>query len=240
MTKLIERNTTIPTRKSEVFSTADDGQTSVHVKVHQGEREIAAANKLLGDFQLSGIPPAPRGIPQIEVTFDIDANGIVNVSAKDRATNKEQSITITGSSNLNKDDIQRMVNEAASHADEDRKARETAEARNEADKLIYDTERSLKELGDKVPSDVKLEVENAVAAVRSTMETGDPDTLKSKNEELRQASYKLAEILYRSTGGGDAGEQTGPEGSYSPDGEGEAAETTAEQEDVIDAEFKPS
>ena len=240
MTKLIERNTTIPTRKSEVFSTADDGQTSVHVKVYQGEREIAAANKMLGDFQLSGIPPAPRGMPQIEVTFDIDANGIVNVSAKDRATSKEQSITISGSSNLNKDDIQRMVNEAASHAEEDRQLREAAEARNEADALIYRTEHSLKDLGDKVPSDVKLEVENAIAAVRAALEANETSELKSKTEELRQASYKLAEHVYKQTAS-EAGEQPGgpEEAGYSPNGEG-PAEAAADQEDVIDAEFKPS
>jgi len=240
MTKLIERNTTIPTRKSETFSTADDGQTSVHVKVHQGEREIAAANKLLGDFQLSGIPPAPRGVPQIEVTFDIDANGIVNVSAKDRASGKEQSITISGSSNLNKDDIQRMVNEAASHADEDRQLREAAVARNEADRMIYDTERSLKDLGDKVPSDVKLEVENALGALRAALEANDADDLKAKTEDLRQASYKLAEHLYKQTAA-EGGDQPGaPEGEYSPNGDGDAPEAAAEQEDVIDAEFKPS
>ncbi len=240
MTKLIERNTTIPTRKSETFSTADDGQTSVHVKVHQGEREIAAANKLLGDFQLSGIPPAPRGVPQIEVTFDIDANGIVNVSAKDRATGKEQSITISGSSNLNKDDIQRMVNEAASHADEDRKLREAAEAKNEADALVYRTEHTLKELGDKVPSDVKIEVENALGAVKAALEANDADDLKAKTEELRQSSYKLAEHMYKQTAA-EGGDQPGaPEGEYSPNGEGDAPEATAEQEDVIDAEFKPS
>ena len=239
MTKLIERNTTIPTRKSEVFSTADDGQSSVHVKVYQGEREIAAANKLLGDFQLSGIPAAPRGVPQIEVTFDIDANGIVNVSAKDRGTNKEQSITISGSSSLNKDDIQRMVNEAATHAEDDRKARETAEARNEADALVYRTEHSLKDLGDKVPSDVKIEIENAVGAVKTALEGSDAEDLKSKTEELRQASYKLAELMYKQTGGDQGG---GPEG-YSPNGDGEGPTepgAAAEEEDVIDAEFKPS
>ena len=240
MTKLIERNTTIPTRKSQEFSTADDGQTSVHVKVYQGEREIAAANKLLGDFQLSGIPPAPRGMPKIEVTFDIDANGIVNVSAKDQATGKEQSITISGSSNLNKDDIQRMVNEAASHADEDRKLREAAEARNEADALVYRSEHTLTDLGDKVPSDVKIEVENAISAVKAALEANDTDDLKSKTEELRQSSYKLAEHMYKQTAT-EGGEQQGaPEGEYSPNGEGAAPGATAEQEDVIDAEFKPS
>src|SRR5579871_2885241 len=159
MTKLIERNTTIPTRKSETFSTAEDGQTSVHVKVYQGEREIAAANKLLGDFQLTGIPPAPRSIPQIEVTFDIDENGIVSVSARDKATGREQRITLTDSGNLSKDEIDRMVQEAAAHAEEDKKLRERADARNKAEMLMYQTEKHLKELGDKAPSDLKAVVE---------------------------------------------------------------------------------
>jgi molecular chaperone DnaK len=182
------------------------------VKVFQGEREIAAANKMLGDFQLTGIPPAPRGVPQIEVTFDIDANGIVNVSAKDQATAKEQSITISGSSNLNKDDINRMVSEAASHADEDRKLREGAEARNEADAMVYRTEHTLKDLGDKVPSDLKLEIENAISEVKSALEGSDADVLKSKTEDLRQSSYKLAEIMYKQSA--DSGEPgAGPDGS---------------------------
>src|SRR5579859_6795412 len=163
MTKLIERNTTIPTRKSDVFSTAEDGQTSVHVKVYQGEREIAAANKLLGDFQLTGIPAARRGIPQIEVAFDIDANGIVSVQARDKGTGREQKITITGTGSLNKDEIDRMVREAAAHAEEDKAQRDRAESRNRAESLIYQTEKQLKDLGDKAPSDLKSAVETAIA-----------------------------------------------------------------------------
>jgi len=234
-TKLIERNTTIPTRKSEIFSTADDGQTSVHVKVYQGEREIAAANKLLGDFQLMGIPPAPRGVPQIEVTFDIDANGIVNVSAKDRATGKEQSITITGSSNLNKSDIERMVNEAAAHAEEDRRQREAAEARNNADALIYQTERTLKELGDKVPSDQKVQVETAISNLRGAMNANDTNEIKRLTEELREASFALSKLLYEQAAGSAGGQPTG-ETEYASTG----ADTgrSASSDDVIDAEFK--
>jgi len=232
-TKLIERNTTIPTRKSEVFSTAEDGQTSVHVKVYQGEREIAAHNKLLGDFQLTGIPPAPRGVPQIEVTFDIDANGIVNVSARDRATGKEQSITISGSSNLSKADIERMVAEAAAHAEEDRKQRELAEARNNADALIYNTERTMKELGDKVPSDQKLRVENAISNLRKAVQGNNAEEIRSLTEELRQASFTLSEILYKQTA---RASQSQPGDQYAATG---AESSKPADDDVIDAEFKP-
>jgi molecular chaperone DnaK len=232
-TKLIERNTTIPTRKSEIFSTAEDGQTSVHVKVYQGEREIAAHNKLLGDFQLTGIPPAPRGVPQIEVTFDIDANGIVNVSARDRATGKEQSITISGSSNLSKADIERMVAEAAAHAEEDRKQRELAEARNNADALIYNTERTMKELGDKVPSDQKLRVENAISNLRKAVQGNSAEEIRSLTEELRQASFTLSEILYKQTAGAS---QSQPGDQYAATG---AESSKPADDDVIDAEFKP-
>ncbi|MGC8668144.1 MAG: molecular chaperone DnaK [Chthonomonadales bacterium] len=231
-TKLIERNTTIPTRKSEIFSTAEDGQTSVHVKVYQGEREIAAHNKLLGDFQLTGIPPAPRGVPQIEVTFDIDANGIVNVSARDRATGKEQSITISGSSNLSKSDIERMVAEAAAHAEEDRRQRELAEARNAADALIYNTEHTMKELGEKVPSDQKLRVENAISNLRKAVQGTNAEEIRSLTEELRQASFALSEILYKQTAGAGASQ---PGDQYA------AAGTESHKpgdDDVIDAEFK--
>ncbi|MBM3493529.1 MAG: molecular chaperone DnaK [Armatimonadetes bacterium] len=230
-TKLIERNTTIPVRKAETFSTADDGQTTVHVKVFQGEREIAVHNKLLGDFVLTGLPPAPRGVPQIEVTFDIDANGIVNVSAKDRATSKEQSITITGSSSLDKKDIQQMVNEAAAHAEEDKRQREVAEVKNQADSLLYQTERLLKDLGDKVPADERLRIETAMENVKNAVKSDEVADIKRTVEELQQASYKLSEILYRqsapeqdATGGGDQ-----PEAS---DGAPGGAD------DVIDAEFK--
>lgn len=234
-TKLIDRNTTIPTRKSEVFSTADDGQTTVNVKVYQGEREIAAHNKLLGDFVLSGIPPAPRGVPQIEVTFDIDANGIVNVSAKDRATAKEQSITITGSSTLNKNDIERMVREAAAHAEEDQKQRETAEVRNNADALIYQTERSVKDLGDKVPSDQKLKVETAVSNLRAALKGSDLEEIKRLTDELREASYEISKVMYQQTAGSAGGQA--PEGAgYTPPTEETPAEPSTD--DVIDAEFK--
>src|SRR5207237_898397 len=172
MTKLIERNTTIPTRKSEVFSTAEDGQTSVHVKVYQGERDIAAANKMLGDFQLTGIPPAPRGVPQIEVTFDIDANGIVNVSAKDRATGRSQAITISASSGLAKDEVEKMVREAESHSDEDKRRREEVEARNHADSLIYATEKTLDEHKDKLSEAEAAPVRQAIDETKKAVEEG--------------------------------------------------------------------
>ncbi len=235
MTKLIDRNTTIPTKKSEVFSTAEDGQTSVHVKVFQGEREMAAMNKFLGDFQLSGIPPAPRGVPQIEVTFDIDANGIIHVTAKDKATNKEQSITLTGSSNLDKRDIERMVHEASEHADEDHRMRETAEAKNQADSLSYQTEKTLKDLGDKVPSDQKIKIEGKISELRSAINTDNVDNIKRITEELRQESFSLSELLYKQTAGntdGQAPEEQGYQQSeYQHTEEGKP-------DDVIDADFK--
>ncbi len=230
-TKLIERNTTIPVRKSEVFSTADDGQTTVHVKVFQGEREIAAHNKLLGDFVLTGLPPAPRGVPQIEVTFDIDANGIVNVSAKDRATGKEQSITITGSSNLDKRDIERMVQEAASHAEEDRRQKELAEVKNQADSLLYQTERLLKDLGDKVPADERLRIETAMENVNQAVKSDEVANIKRTVEELQQASYKLSEILYKQSAA-QAEEGSGPSDTAQDTSESDGSD------DVIDAEFK--
>lgn len=229
MTRLIDRNTTIPTRKSEVFSTAEDGQSSVHVKVYQGEREIAAHNKLLGDFQLTGLPPAPRGVPQIEVAFDIDANGIVSVSAKDKGTGREQKITITGSSSLNKDEVERMVREAASHAEEDKQQREMAEARNRGESLIYQTEKSLKDIGDKVPSDLKLEVENNIADLRTALNGSDtpPERLQDLANTLEQSTYKLSELLYNQT----AGQSNGTSEEH-PHEEG------APEENVVDAEFK--
>jgi molecular chaperone DnaK len=238
MTRLIERNTTVPTRKSETFSTAEDGQTSVHVKVYQGEREIAAANKLLGDFQLTGIPPAPRGIPQIEVTFDIDANGIVSVSARDKATNREQKITITGTSSLGKDEIDRMVKEAASHAEEDKKARERAETRNRAESLMYQTEKNLKDLGDKAPSDMRASVETNIANLRTALNSNDTsvEELQRLTTELEQSTYRLSELLYQQATGG---EQGAPQNGHSTDGY-EQAEPHAEPQDesVIDTEFK--
>ncbi len=233
-TKLIERNTTIPTRKSEVFSTAADGQTAVDVVVYQGERAMASQNKLLSRFQLMGIPPAPRGVPQVEVTFDIDANGIVNVSAKDRATNKEQRITISGAGTLNKAEVDRMVRDAEAHATEDAALREKAEARNQADQMVYSTERLIKDLGDKLPEAEKANVEAAMAEVKSALEGDDTARLKDKTEALQQASYKLSEILYQQADGGAAGGN-----GHQPGAETEGAEETAKpQDDVIDAEFK--
>ncbi len=240
MTKLIERNTTVPTKKSETFSTAEDSQTSVHVKVYQGEREIAAANKMLGNFELTGLPPSPRGVPQIVVTFDIDANGILSVSAQDKATGKEQRITITGSSNLNKDDINRMVNEAAQHADEDRQVKEAAETKNRGDQLIYQTEKQLKELGEKVPADHTLAIETAIGALRTALSGGDLEAIKTKTEELQQAAYKLSELAYQQAAGDAGGTPPGDEyKSTGEHGEHKADEHKApHNDDVIDAEFK--
>ena len=232
MTKLIERNTTIPTRASNVFSTAEDGQTSVHVKVYQGEREIAAANKQLGDFQLSGIPPAPRGIPQIEVTFDLDANGIVSVSARDKATGREQKITITGSGALNKDEVERMVKEAAAHAEEDKVQRERAETRNRAESLMYNTEKQIKDLGDKVPADTKTEIENHISNLRVSLNSNDSsvDDLKNLTTELEQASYKLSELVYQ--------QATADEAAAAANGEPNAEAHPNPEDDVVDTEFK--
>ena len=235
-TKLIDRNTTIPTRKSEVFSTAADGQTAVDVVVYQGERQAASQNKLLGRFQLTGIPPAPRGVPQVEVTFDIDANGIVNVSAKDRATNKEQRITISGAGTLDKSEIERMVREAEAHASEDTALREKAEARNHADQLVYSTERLIKDLGDKLPGEEKSKVESAITSVKSALEGDDTDRIKSTTDELQQASYALSEIMYKQadSSGADSGNGFHADGAdtASAEGAGQPAD------DVIDAEFK--
>ncbi|MDR1904594.1 MAG: molecular chaperone DnaK [Treponema sp.] len=207
MTKLIPRNTTIPTRKSQIFSTAADGQTAVSIQVLQGEREMANQNRPLGRFDLVGIPPAPRGVPQIEVTFDIDANGIVHVSAKDLGTGKEQKIRIESSSGLNDSDIDRMVKEAELHAEEDKREREKAEVRNEADSMIYSTEKNIKDLGDKVNSEDKAKSEEAVAELRRALEGGDLQTIKDKTEALKQVSYKIAEEIYKAQG-----TQTGSQG----------------------------
>src|SRR6266542_2990000 len=236
MTKLIERNTTIPTRRSEVFTTAEDGQTEVDVKVFQGERELTYGNKLLGNFQLVGIPPAPRGVPQIEVTFDIDANGIVNVSARDRATSKEQSMTITGGTALPKDDINRMVQEAEQYAEEDRRRLEAVEAKNRAEQLVYQTEKSLKDYGDKISDSDRSNVEQALTALKEKLTTEDTVAIRSATEALQQASYKLAEAVYAQasqsgqtqTGGGDAGAGT-QTGAASGQGQGDG--------DVVDAEI---
>jgi len=217
MTKMIDRNTTIPTRKTEVYSTAADGQTSVEIHVLQGEREMAAANKTLGRFTLANIPPAPRGIPQIEVTFDIDANGIVNVSAKDRGTGQEQKITISGSTTLSDSEVDQMVHDAEAHADEDAKEKEKIEARNMADSLIYQTEKTLTDLGDKVPDDVKSSTQSAVDDLKSALEGDDVDAIKAKTDELRTAGMKLGEIAYQqvqaeadaASGAGESGSAEG-------------------------------
>ncbi len=242
--KLIERNTTIPTRKSETFTTAEDGQTAVDIHVVQGEREMAADNKTLARFRLEGIPPAPRGVPQIEVTFDIDANGIVNVSAKDLGTGKEQKVTITATSNLSKDDVERMVREAESHAAEDLRKREEAEVRNQASSLIYSTEKSLKEVGDKLDASSRSEVESALSDLKRVAENGTAQEIRSAVERLQQASYKMSELLYK-TAGGD-GEAAGATGAGAQGGAARERRTTTGEtsskpsQDVIDAEFKES
>jgi molecular chaperone DnaK len=222
MTKLIPRNTTIPTRKSQIFSTAADGQTAVSIQVLQGEREMAAQNRTLGRFDLVGIPPAPRGIPQIEVTFDIDANGIVHVSAKDMGTGKEQKIRIESSSGLSDGEIDRMVKEAELHAEEDKKEKERAETRNEADNMIYSTEKNLKDLGDKVNSADKSKADEAIADLRKALEGGDIEAIKSKTEALKQISYKIAEEIYKQSGGqgGAGGPNPGDGGAYGSGGSG--------------------
>jgi molecular chaperone DnaK len=230
MTKLIERNTTIPTRRSEVFTTADDGQAEVDVKVFQGEREMTYGNKLLGNFQLVGIPPAPRGVPQIEVTFDIDANGIVNVSAKDRGTGKEQSMTITGGTALPKEDIDRMVREAEQYAEEDRRRREAAEAKNRAEQLVYQTEKSLKDYGDKISDEDRNSVETALTDLKEKLAGDDTVAITSATEALQQASYKLAEAVY-------AQAQPGPGQAQAGTATTADQGTTQGDGDVVDAEI---
>lgn len=236
-TRLIEKNTTIPTRKSQIFSTASDNQPSVSIHVLQGEREMAANNKTLGRFELVGIPPAPRGVPQIEVTFDIDANGIVHVSAKDLGTGREQSIKITASSGLSEEEIQQMVRDAESHADEDRKKRELVEARNQADSMVYMTEKSLKEYGDKVDSGTKSAIEAAISKTKTAMEGNDTQAIKSAVEELQQASHKLAEAMYQQAG---AGASAGGSGAGPGAGAGEERKQASSKgaEDVVEAEFE--
>jgi molecular chaperone DnaK len=232
MTRLIERNTTIPTRKSQIFSTAADNQTAVSIHVLQGEREMAANNKTLGRFELVGIPSAPRGIPQIEVTFDIDANGIVHVSAKDLATQREQSIQITASSGLSDTEIKNFVKEAEIHAEEDKKKRELIEARNQADSLIYSTEKTLREMGDKVDSATRQNIESHVEKLRKSMESEDVNAIKGDMDQLMQASHKLAEEMYkRSAEQQAAGAQAGP-------GEQQAGAQHKPDDDVVDADFE--
>jgi len=230
-TKLIEKNTTIPTKKSQIFSTAADNQAAVSIHVLQGEREMAQYNKTLGRFELVGIPPAPRGIPQVEVAFDIDANGIVHVSAKDLGTGKEQSIQITASSGLSEEEIEKLVKEAELHAEDDKKQKELVEARNQADSLIYQTEKSIKELGDKVDATVKANIEGASEKVKKAMEGTDAEEIKKASEELMQASHKLAETMYSQAS--DAGKAEGA-GETSTG----ADSTASSDDDVVDADFE--
>ena len=229
MTRLIERNTTIPTRKSETFSTAEDGQTSVEIHVLQGEREMAGFNKTLGKFQLVGIPPAPRGVPQVEVTFDIDANGILSVSAKDLGTGNEQKIEVRSGSGLADDEIERMVKDAEAHADDDKRLRELADAKNQAETAIYSVEKSLREHGDKVDEGTKGPIETAAAELRTALEGDDAEAIRTRTQALHEASYKLAEVVYQNTG---ASGSAGPEGGTQP--EGEAEEEVIEDAEIVD------
>ncbi|HEY9163787.1 MAG TPA: Hsp70 family protein, partial [Magnetovibrio sp.] len=229
-TRLIDRNTTIPTRKSQVFSTAEDNQHAVTIRVFQGEREMAADNKILGQFDLVGIPPAPRGMPQIEVTFDIDANGIVNVSAKDKATGKEQQVSIKASGGLNDADIEKMVKDAEEHAEEDKKRRDLVDAKNHAESLIHDTEKNVKEHGDKVAPDVKEAIEAAIVDTKAVLEdaNADAEAIKAKTEALTEAAMKLGEAMYKASQaeGGDDAQASGN------------ADAGTKDDNVVDADFE--
>jgi molecular chaperone DnaK len=233
-TRLIDRNTTIPTKKSQVFSTAEDGQTAVTIRVFQGEREMAADNKILGQFDLVGIPSAPRGVPQVEVTFDIDANGIVNVSAKDKATNKEQQIRIQASGGLSDADIDKMVKDAAAHAAEDKKRRALVEARNQADSLIHNAEKQLKDNEGKVAPDAKASVESAVNDLKNVLNEDDVTVIETKTQALTEALMKVGEALYRAAQAEGAG-AAAPGGEGPASGDGGAA---AGDEKVVDADFE--
>ena len=230
MTKMIDRNTTIPTRKTEVYSTAADNQTSVEIHVLQGERQMAKDNKTLGRFQLSGIPAARRGVPQIEVTFDIDANGIVNVSAKDLGTGKQQQITISGSTALSDDEVDRMVKDAETHAAEDAQRKEEVETRNNADSLVNATQQTLDELGDKAPADAKAAAESAIAEAKSALEGTDIEAIKASVEKLQQAGYKLAEVVYSQNGGDPAAAAAAAAGAQGG--------ATPADDDTIEADYE--
>jgi len=234
MTTLIEKNTTIPTKKSQVFSTAADNQPAVSIHVLQGERQMSADNKTLGQFELSEIPPAPRGVPQIEVSFDIDANGIVHVAAKDKATAKEQSIRITAASGLSEEEIDKMVKDAELHAEEDKKKRELVDTKNSAEALVDQTEKTLKEHGDKVDEATKKDIESAVEALKQAKDSNNIDELKQKMESLSKASHKLAEVMYQQAA------QEGQAGQGAPGSEasGSAGAPPADDDDVVDADFE--
>ena len=235
MTKLIEKNTTIPTKKAQIFSTAADSQTAVTIRVFQGEREQASANKLLGQFDLADIPPAPRGLPQIEVTFDIDANGILSVSAKDKATNKEQKIIIKACSGLSEDEINKMVKDAEAHAEEDKKFQELVTARNQADAMIHATEKTLKDAADKVTDDEKSRIEAAIAALKESVKSNDKADIEAKTQALTEVSGKLAEQMYA-----EAAQQQqaagGPEGTQAEAGQQDASSKA--DDEAVDAEFE--
>jgi molecular chaperone DnaK len=225
-TKLIERNTTVPTKKSQVFSTAEDNQNAVTIRVFQGEREMAADNKLLGQFDLVGIPPAPRGTPQIEVTFDIDANGIVNVSAKDKSTGKEQQIKIQASGGLSDEEIEKMVKDAEANAEEDKKKREGVDAKNQADSLVFQVEKNLKEHGDKISAADKSKIETDLKDLKEALEKGDVDTIKQKTQDLTQSSMKMGEAMYKDQQAQGAEQPQADSGSQS------------KEDDVIDADYE--
>jgi molecular chaperone DnaK len=234
MTRMIDRNTTIPTKKSQVYSTAEDNQQAVTIRVFQGEREMAADNKMLGQFDLVGLPPSPRGVPQVEVAFDIDANGIVNVSAKDKGTGKEQQIRIQASGGLSDNDIEKMVKDAEAHAEEDKKRKEQVEAKNHAEALIHSTEKSLAEHGSKVGEPERRAIEDALASLKEAVKGSDPEDIKTKTNALAQASMKLGEAMYAQAQKDQAG---GPGAPGGPDAPGGTAAGAAPKDDVVDAEF---